>query len=400
MEGDPTATLLLRTIPDAERRLALCNDGTPAGFYYAAPASQPAQEPPVWLLFQQGGWWCWNNASCSERKRTENPSLTSSSGWETQLDLGGIFAEGRIATSAHRIYLRYCTSDAYLGNRTGPLGWHFRGRSVLAATIEEMLALGMGSTPGTRLLYGGCSAGGRGASYNIDWLRDSLLPASVTVRGFLDSPLWVDLPVLAPGQTSLREQCEAQADLHADALDSACLASHASEAWRCLLGESYLPFVEVPSVVFAYQDDTFQLWNAMGHSARPAIAAEEGFASRLREQSLAALRALPRRHAVFSAACWDHCVYGWRGYNQLRVGGDTPQTVAEKLLFEDATVWAIDECSGFDCCRGYPLAAARGGVPLWALLTSGGAVLAVLAVAAALLALRRSRRRTATEVVS
>ena len=36
--------LLLRVIPDAARRHALCNDGSPAGFYYAAPEA-PSEIP-------------------------------------------------------------------------------------------------------------------------------------------------------------------------------------------------------------------------------------------------------------------------------------------------------------------------------------------------------------------
>ena len=88
---------------------------------------------------------------------------------------------------AREVFLRYCTSDGYLGNRTGPLGWHFRGRSVLAATVEEMVALGMGSVPGTTLLYGGCSAGSRGASDNLWFFKLRVRMDFLLIISFLSS---------------------------------------------------------------------------------------------------------------------------------------------------------------------------------------------------------------------
>merc|ERR1719210_699100 len=121
-----------------------------------------------------------------------------------------------------------------------------------------MVALGMGSVAGTRLLYGGCSAGARGASYNIDWLK-TVLPSTVTLRGYFDSPLWIDLTPPST-HTALRLRCEAMAALHASSLDETCVQAHTNEPWRCLLGEDSLSYVDVPSMVFAFQDDSFQLW--------------------------------------------------------------------------------------------------------------------------------------------
>jgi len=344
--SDTSATFSLRMIPNAEQRLALCNDGSPAGFYYAPPEAGLAEDPPVWVLYQQGGNWCWDDESC----RSRSAGYTSSTNWPSEYTGGGIFEEGRLGASAHRIYLRYCTSDGYLGNRTGPLGWHFRGRPVVTAVIEEMAALGMGSVQGTRLIYGGCSAGARGAYYNIDWLQ-TLLPSTVSLRGYFDSPLWIELdPVpLLGSSTSLRAQCEAIAALHGDALDEKCVQAY-GEPWRCLLAESSLSLVETPSLVFAHQDDSFQIGVGIGSRWVLWIPSAWTWWTQLRARTIEALKALPSRHAVFSYACYGHCVSTSNNYNTRQVQGQTLQDAVEQFVFEGTVSRTIQQCSGFDCC--------------------------------------------------
>lgn len=379
-----TGKVALRFIPNADERFALCNDGSPSGFYYAPPETGSASEPPVWLLFQQGGGWCWDDESCQKR----NPSLTSSSQWESEIEFEGILAEGRFA-SAHRVFLRYCTSDAYLGNRTkGPLGWQFRGRSVVKATIEEMFALGMGSVAGTRLLYGGCSAGGRGASYNIDWVK-TLLPPTVALRGFLDSPLWIDMRPLAFGQTSLRSQVKAIAALYPEAVDETCARAHKGQHGRCLLGETLLSYVNTPSLIFAHQDDSFLLHEFFGHGRGPSSPEERQWAAELRERMVSALRALPPRHAVFSVACTGHCVSQWGGYMHLRIRGLTLQQSLERFFFEGALSRTIQECQGFNCCKDGGVAALSAQWQRWLL----GALAIALVALVALAVLRPFSRR-------
>lgn len=365
----------LRLIPNAEERFAVCNDGSSAGFYYAPPEEGDAKDPPVWILFQQGGSWCWNDGSCRARSR----ALSSSNAWETKMTFTGILAERRFR-SAHRVFLRYCTSDGYLGNRTGPLGWQFRGRSVVKATIEEMVWLGMGSAAGTKMLYSGCSAGGRGVSYNIDWVQ-TLLPTTVDLRGFMDSPLWIDLAPLVGGRTSLRAQTQAIAALYPEALDQDCVRVNFGRSWRCIMGEFSMAYVKTPSLIFAHQDDTHQLHTSLGHSYGPIWPRDHRWARQLKERTVRALVALPSRHSIFSVACTGHCVARSDAYKHLRVGDQTLQTAVERFLFEDVTTRSIQKCDGHNCCARdnsairfqYP------GWPLWFIaVVASGAVLLVL----------------------
>lgn len=60
---------------------------------------------------------------------------------------------------------------------------------------------GMGSAPGeTRMLFAGCSAGGRGVLTNLDAVAHTLrkIAPSVRVQGFLDAAAWVDVEPVIP----------------------------------------------------------------------------------------------------------------------------------------------------------------------------------------------------------
>jgi len=73
-----------------------------------------------------------------------------------------------------QVYVGYCSSDAYVGNsgfNANVVGWSFRGARIVTAVIERLIAdyaLGNTTEP-TKMLLGGCSAGARGAMYNLDY---------------------------------------------------------------------------------------------------------------------------------------------------------------------------------------------------------------------------------------
>ena len=91
------------------------------------------------------------------------------------------------------------------------MGWSFRGQRILEATLATLQSGVSGADPAlanftlastgpdgtpTRVLLGGCSAGARGAKFNIAYVQP-MLPAGVELRGFFDSPYWVDVEPFA-----------------------------------------------------------------------------------------------------------------------------------------------------------------------------------------------------------
>ena len=155
---------------------------------------------------------CYDPLSCSERRK-DLPYLTSSKfpngdpRWPVVVHMTGIFSfdpERNPLAGANMVQIGYCSSDAWVGNVgakqattlqqtknvAGTDGWAFQGQRIIEATLATLSThFAFGAMPKTRLLFGGCSAGARGAMFNLDYVQD-MVPQGVQVHGFLDSPLW------------------------------------------------------------------------------------------------------------------------------------------------------------------------------------------------------------------
>ena len=66
-------------------------DGSPSGYYYSR-----VDDSNKWLIFQQGGGWCFDETSCWLRIGLPlslgiHSELISSKNWKNQINLGGLF---------------------------------------------------------------------------------------------------------------------------------------------------------------------------------------------------------------------------------------------------------------------------------------------------------------------
>ena len=279
-------------------------------------------------------------------------------------------------SGANLVYAGYCSSDAWVGD-IGPalqMGWYFRGQAQVEALLRtissgpvaivnetrihfanhthEDVNITTYSTPlapGGRLLFGGCSAGARGvrgpsqsrvrtrgyayeplptqAMFNIDFLAP-MLPPGVALHGFFDSPMWVDMLPLESNITSLENQTQSVfALLNPSArLDDACMAAYpGAEGWRCLFGQYRIPFVRVPYLLSASQFDKYQLPYNEGSSppyaAGPARAYADTFQATVRDVMLQLPTVSQPGSAVYSSACFKHCVCIIGSFWGVRVGG-------------------------------------------------------------------------------
>jgi len=66
---------------------------------------------------------------------------------------------------------------------------------------------GLGKDEKNLLVYGGWSAGSRGAMVSLDYYHDKLKKDGVQVVGYLDSPYWIDQKPFA-NVTSLADQMQ------------------------------------------------------------------------------------------------------------------------------------------------------------------------------------------------
>lgn len=347
---------------------AVCMDGSPAKYYFV-PATVPSQNN-IWLLYLEGGDWCFDEFSCQSREKNA-AAFTSSSSWPSTQKLGGIFETNPTKTPfAHvnKVYIGYCSSDAYVGN-AGPsaetFGYYFRGQKIVEATLQAMVQThGMGTRGMTeRLLFGGCSAGARGASFTLDYVPGIITGfggSNVQVQGMLDSSLWLDVQPYSPSLISL--QCQVQAITSfinaTGRMDASCLQQYpGSESWKCLFGQYRMPFLTLPYALNEAQFDSFQIDSNMGWM-NPKSPTQVSYAMNFRQDMINELDSLPTSSqtgsGVYSSACLHHCVTNEESFWGLQVegisfaealgwwffGGGPYQPLQERL---------IETCDGYRC---------------------------------------------------
>mmetsp|Transcript_8337 Transcript_8337/g.20608 ORF Transcript_8337/g.20608 Transcript_8337/m.20608 type:complete len:424 (-) Transcript_8337:43-1314(-) len=358
---------------------AVCTDGSPAKFYYR-PA-QTAESSNVWVVYLQGGGWCHSEVSCMWRcGHPKNPKvgnpMCSSFGLSRHRRVQGIFSptEDTRLRNANQVYVPYCTSDAHMGN-VSVFGWHFRGAVVVQSVLSELVnrhGLGNNDKKKDFMIFGGGSAGSRGAMVHLDYVPDMLGDAAknVDVVGFLDSPLWVDMDPFKRSFMGFADMTkEFFLSANVEHLGDSCMeAYNVTDHWKCLFGEYRIPHLQTPFFLVASQYDSFQLGNAVGR--RPQGAEEVAYAEDFANRTATAVRAIRQQwegktvklhagsfsSAVFSWACYNHCTSGGRGgFNLWTADGTTMDTALQAFLSwmsSGADLSWMDNCTGFACGDG------------------------------------------------
>jgi len=315
----------------------------------------------------ESGGWCWDAASCEERcpAGTSSERCTSRA-YGPQLKRGGLLRRGGALEGSAVAFVRYCSSDAWMGDGQA-LGREFRGARILQAVLRDLVRRGLGAGGRHTLLLSGQSAGARGAMVHIDYVHEMLaaagLPdaaASVEVLGILDSPLWVDIPPFGPSSQVLRDQCQSvYSHLQVKHLGGECAQAHAQESWKCIMGEYRMPYVRTPYFLIASQFDSFQIEQSVGHA--PANDQERAYAGKLAFRTRDVVNALYTddavgRRFVYSWACYDHAVtLDSPSFDLGMCSGDTIHGALVEFLgaATPRRHW-IDDCSGFACGPGCP----------------------------------------------
>lgn len=335
---------------------AVCNDGSPAFYYFRR--FQEVKLSRTWLLFLQGGGWCTSYTGHGDRSagcQYRHESLTSSLSWKDSIFKHGVVdATASPLSGANLAYLRYCSSDAHMGDRDA-FGWKFRGWRIVRAAARH-LATSQGLAADDIFLLGGASAGARGAMVHLDSIHE-VLPAGVRIFGFLDSPLWVDLSEF--NRTWPKAESARATELYvAEEVLKPC---HPGEAWKCTFGEFRLPMLKTPFLLLASQSDAFGLRIACDNEALDE-AFHKAFAQRVR----LVFASLGPHAAVLSSTCWDHavCETGRFTFEQVVrlddefAQGYSQQSMLYRFLKEASSgvePWNfsqyIDDCEGVDCGR-------------------------------------------------
>ena len=393
----------------------MCNDGTPGGYYFiegarphralqptltraaacarlrAAPCGRvrapaprrrlrspcPARpltfrvrpagsDPTSWLVYLEGGYWCWDSESCTERYQTDKFDM-SSSGWKSQFAQEGIFGTDpgtNPFAGFNKIFIKYCSSDSWFGDAaasSNTFGFAFRGARIVAATLTALVEHhGLGASgQAERLLFGGCSAGGRGVLVNLDYFAQAA-PPSVTVSGLLDAAGWVDVQPIIPDMLSLQMMTQDLFAFTNPVIPGDCAAQYTgSEAWKCLWPSYRLPFVKTPYFLNAAQFDAFQIMydtNNLDSQYCCETPSEQQWTENFQTQTLSMLQNVPSNDGIYSSVCLVHCLSCNADFWQFTVNGVSLAQALQRW-YQGQSVRQIGQCTGWDCtlqCSGGP----------------------------------------------
>ncbi|XP_060026948.1 palmitoleoyl-protein carboxylesterase NOTUM-like [Erinaceus europaeus] len=304
-----------------------CNDGSPAGYYL-----KESKGSGRWLIFLEGGWYCFNRDTC-ELRHSATPHLMSSKDWpRTRIGTGILSSlpeENPHWWNANMVFIPYCSSDVWSGAspKTKKNDYAFMGTLIIQEVVRELLDRGLAG--GKVLLLAGSSAGGTGVLLNVDRVAKQLeelgYPA-IQVRGLVDSGWFldnkqyrhtdcVDTLTCAPTEVIRRgikywnglvpEPCRRQ--------------FKEGEEWNCFFGYKVYPTVSSPLFVVQWLFDQAQLIVDNAYLTGQPVQEDQ----RLYVQNLAGeLRhTLQNVSASFAPACFSHEVIIRSQWTEVQVNG-------------------------------------------------------------------------------
>ncbi len=222
-----------RDVADSD---ATCLAGGQADYYVRPGFGADADK---WVIFLQGGGFCYDTASCEARDRYQVYPYDEDTLFLTIGDAAraGILSDEPSQNpkfyNFNQVYLHYCSSDVWVGggadgmgggevtfipdgDTTAVTGEH-RGSAIFESVIQELRTpyiveeLGLPRiTDASKVLLVGTSAGGFGTMSNLDRLA-GLLPSGIDVRGFNDAGWLVNVnkPVVVSGiPTTVHNACD------------------------------------------------------------------------------------------------------------------------------------------------------------------------------------------------
>jgi len=250
----------------------------------------------------------------------------------------------------------YCSSDNWAGTRD-PIGtngtdaWYFKGSMITKAIVQDLL--GMGLTAQSEILFTGCSAGGKGAMNNVDYIPTYLPFTPAKYLGFSDEG-WASDYVMSA--TPYLEQFFYGNSLWIPNVAPECAKAHPQHQFLCMLGSVVLPFLNTPTIFTAEQYDIVQFQLDCGCTFNRSNSTHMEWMAGLRSAFVASFKTVYPPHTIFSPACATHCISLGSTLTEITVNGMSLATLLDKFWNAGGAVVPpiIDNCPTFNCSMGCP----------------------------------------------
>ncbi|XP_053489898.1 inactive palmitoleoyl-protein carboxylesterase notum1b [Ictalurus furcatus] len=294
-----------------ENSSVTCNDGTPAGYYM-----KESRGSRRWLLFLEGGWYCFNKHNCDTRYDTMR-RLMSSTRWPQSRTGTGILSpqpeENPHWWNANMVFIPYCSSDVWSGAspKTDQNDYAFMGSLIIQEVVKELLIKGLDNAK--VLLLAGSSAGGTGVLLNVDRVAEllkSLGHGSIQVRGLADSGWFLDnkqyrctdcVDTIGCAPT---EAIKRGIRYWGSVVPERCRLAHTGEEWNCFFGYKVYPTLKSPVFVVQWLFDEAQLTVDNIHlTGQPVQQGQWRYIQNLGIELRNTLKDVP---AMFAPACLSH----------------------------------------------------------------------------------------------
>ena len=350
-------------VKDASKKHAVCNDGSPAAFYF-----RPGKDPDrnKWLVFLQGGGACGTDHDCSTRW-TEQHNLMTSVGLPQRKAEGGLLSddekENRDFARFTLVVVHYCSSDGYTGDAERTVDGRllqFRGHRIVDAVIDDLLDSSVVGTPtlrqATEMLFAGSSAGAIGMQNNADRIAARL--PGVKVKGVSDSGWAPDIAAFGPGFLEVRPDGPALVTYANAQPDESCVAAHPNDKGHCLVAPFLYSSLSTPMFFYADQRDPVHLgtYGIVGLAASPQ---QRAYVEKYRQQLRADMGKVP---AAFVPDVNQHTSLANERFHSVVIDGhDLAETIGNWYFARSGPTHLMAPPTQGGRTRGAGAGAGRGG---------------------------------------
>ncbi|CAM9276876.1 unnamed protein product, partial [Ectocarpus fasciculatus] len=250
---------------------ALCLDGTPASYFYQKGFGSGIDK---WMVFFQGGGWCYDLRMCHERSKHHFGSSVREveAACARAENVGGYLsgykhASNRVTFNFHYVHVNYCDGGSFAGDAEAEYEGstlHFKGAKIRRAVIDDLMTrLGMGNA--TDVVVTGSSAGGLAIYLGIDEIRAQIhsYRKDIDVGGLADAGYFPDYVKNITNYPKKIRHLFRLMNISAGA-PVKCIAQHRGSLSNCMFAENLLPTVESPLLIMQSKFDTWHTKHILG----------------------------------------------------------------------------------------------------------------------------------------